>query len=349
MDLSNKINEPISSCSKCKGNLCNNCSRSHESEFIRHRLEYKLYISNIINKENKEPNLNKSKENDFIEQCFSCNKNLFIQESSMINHCFNCKVNFCIKCSKNHFKNNNSHDLSLFEVKLNKYTEGNDKSYSICEICGDSLNIDKAFYRCENCEIDFCQKCLYIHYRSKPNHNYILIKYIQILGKEENDFDLTTHIKKKNSCITCRIRLDDFARNSCNYCNKIFCNECIKQHYEQNYEHRLIKSSSQKNIFSKNIFSLKEEQNENNDIEKCNKCLKACINCPIYKCNQCKIKLCEECISFHNKMFSSHKISLFKDNSNQNDTIKETKNKITCLCIFCKKSHVDFPKRFFYV
>ena len=418
MDLSNKINEPISSCSKCKGNLCNNCSRSHESEFIRHRLEYKLYISNIINKENKEPNLNKSKENDFIEQCFSCNKNLFIQESSMINHCFNCKVNFCIKCSKNHFKNNNSHDLSLFEVKLNKYTEGNDKSYSICEICGDSLNIDKAFYRCENCEIDFCQKCLYIHYRSKPNHNYILIKYIQTQEKEENknkinndivcdicsnnlkkensifcencqyamcekcannfhkrkypqhylisnqkfkhekmeneeneenDFDLTTHIKKKNSCITCRIRLDDFARNSCNYCNKIFCNECIKQHYDQNYDHRLIKSSSQKNIFSKNIFSLKEEQNENNDIEKCNKCLKACINCPIYKCNQCKIKLCEECISFHNKMFSSHKISLFKDNSNQNEAIKETKNKITCLCIFCKKSHVDFPKRFFYV
>ena len=197
-----------------------------------------------------------------------------------------------------------------------------------------------------------CEKCANnFHKRKYPQHYLISNQKFkhEKMENEENDFDLTKHIKKKNSCITCGIRLDDFTRNSCNYCNKIFCNECIKQHYDQNYDHRLIKSSSQKNIFSKNIFSLKEEQNENNDIEKCNKCLKACINCPIYKCNQCKIKLCEECISFHNKMFSSHKISLFKDNSNQNETIKETKNKITCLCIFCKKSHVDFPKRFFYV
>ena len=169
------------------------------------------------------------------------------------------------------------------------------------------------------------------------------------MENEENEFDLTNHNKKKNSCITCGIRLDDFVRNFCNYCNKIFCNECIKLHYEQNYDHRLIKSSSQKYIFSKNIFSFKEEQKENNDTEKCNKCLKSCINCSIYKCNQCKIKLCEECISLHNKMFSSHKISLFKDNSNQKEIKKESKNAITCSCILCKKLHVDFPKRFFYI
>ena len=421
MDLLDKINEPIPTCSKCKGNLCHNCSRNHENEFIRHRLEYKLFIPDLINKANKDQNTNTSKDTDLIGLCFSCQKNLFLQESSMINHCFNCKTNFCIKCSKNHIKNNSSHDLSLFEVKLYKYNEKSNKPYSICEICGDSLLIEKAFYKCENCGIDFCQKCLYIHYKSKPNHNYVLVKYIQekekekekeekekqkknineiicdicskILKKEdsifcqncqyimcekctnsfhkkkypyhylilnqaykydnnenkEHNFDLTNHIKKKDCCNICQIKLNNFSKNCCNYCYNIFCNECIILHYEQNYDHRLIKSSSQKNIFSKNIFSFNTEQNENNFIEKCNKCLKSCINCPIYKCNQCKIKLCEECISLHNKMFSSHKISLFKDNSNQKDGQKEQKNKIVCSCLLCQKSHEDFPKRFFYV
>ena len=413
IDLSDRINQPISSCSKCKGILCNNCSRSHESEFIRHRIEYILFIPSLINKENKEENLNINNDNKYIDQCFACKKNLFIQESSMINHCFNCKTNFCIKCSKNHIKSNNSHDLNLFEVKFIKYNEENNKSYLICEICGDSLKIDNAFYKCENCDIDFCQKCLYIHYKSKPNHNYILVKYIQekeneekqiknyndiscdiclkILGKEhsifcencqyimcekctnnfhkkkypqhflvlnkkyeydnkenkENDFDLSTYRKRKDCCNTCRIKLNDFSKRTCNFCNNIFCNECINLHYEQNNDHRLIKSSSQKNIFTNNKISLNNESNENQ--EKCNKCLKSCINCSIYKCNQCKIKLCEECISLHNKMFSSHKISLFEENLNKKEEKTSQTNQIKCLCVICKKSHSDFPKRYFYV
>ena len=45
-NLSDKIDEPIANCNKCNGNLCEDCSRSHNSEFPRHRLEYKLNIPN---------------------------------------------------------------------------------------------------------------------------------------------------------------------------------------------------------------------------------------------------------------------------------------------------------------
>jgi hypothetical protein len=46
-NISDKINEPIPSCYRCKGNLCQECSRSHNSEFPRHRLDYKLYLPTI--------------------------------------------------------------------------------------------------------------------------------------------------------------------------------------------------------------------------------------------------------------------------------------------------------------
>ena len=52
-NLSDKINEPISNCSRCKGSLCQDCSRSHNSEFPRHKLDYKMYIPKIISGKDK--------------------------------------------------------------------------------------------------------------------------------------------------------------------------------------------------------------------------------------------------------------------------------------------------------
>ena len=106
-----------------------------------------------------------------------------------------------------------------------------------------------------------------------------------------------------------------------------------------------MKSSSQRNIVSKKIFPSKEQN------EKCNKCLKLYNQYSIYKCNQCKIKLCQECSIIHNKIFSSHKLVLLKNFSEQNQ--KEQKEKedksIQCSCLLCETAHYSYPNRFFYV
>ena len=96
-------------------------------------------------------------------------------------------------------------------------------------------------------------------------------------------------------------------------------------------------------LLSKNILFSSQEQMEKNNNEKCNKCLKLCNNSQIYKCNQCKIKLCLECTSLHNKMFSSHKLSLFKNNITKKEENQEQNNKIKCSCLLCHKSHSNFP------
>ena len=362
--------EEINYCLKCKGVLCNSCDEGH-----KHNLKIKIYKPN-------------EKVND---TCYFCQKDLFSEENSMINHCFNCKVNFCIKCSKNHIKNNNTHDLNLFEVKLIDNKKEKLESYYICDICGDTIKSNSLFYKCENCDFDLCEKCLDIHYKSKPNHNFILSKYnifdeenkndndinkndICIkLKKKENDypknfckskkiynkniienkedhFDTSLSIKIKNeeNCNICNIKLNEISRNFCGFCNNNFCNECIISHYRQNPGHKLMKSSSQRNISIKNILPSKEGEIEK--IEKCNKCLKSSNYSSIYKCNQCKIKLCQECSSIHNQMFSTHKLSLYKNISkNENEEKEETKKKISCSCLLCKKSHCNSINRFFYV
>ena len=405
----NLSNVRMKYCLKCNINLCDDCSRAHNKKYPKHVVSITKYNS-------KSKNSNNDENISSFENCHSCQKNLFSIEDSIINHCFDCKVNFCVKCSKNHIKNNINHDLNLVEVKLLNKDEKYEEN-SICDNCGDNLKKDKTFYQCENCDIDLCHKCLYIHYKSKPNHNFIFAKYeinekefvnnkdnndnikcdiceivtninnnsfcencqyiickecvnlhkrkypehYLILNKLEKNNEVKTNgkyfenisinkIKRNDFCNICRIKLNNnSSKNTCNYCNNYFCNECINLHYEQNSDHRLIKSSSQKNILTKNLLFSSDEQNEKNSDEKCNKCLQSCDNSSIYKCNQCKIKLCQECTTIHNKMFSSHKLSLFKNNIIKKEDIPEQNNKIKCSCLLCNKSHFNFPNLFFYV
>ena len=408
-NLSSINNNSIKYCLKCNINLCEDCSRTHNKKYPKH-------IISITKYNTKSNNSNDDENISSYSNCHSCQKNLFSIEDSIINHCFNCKVNFCVKCSKNHIKNNNNHDLNLFEVKLLNKDEKYEEN-SICDNCGDNLQKDKTFYQCENCEIDLCHKCLYAHYKSKPNHNFIFAKYEiskeEVINNHDNSYNIKcdickkiidinsnnfcescqyvmcndcvnlhkmkypehylilnqleknnevktsgnifenisiNKIKRKDFCNICRIKLNNnSSKSTCNYCNNNFCNECINLHYEQNYDHRLIKSSSQKNIFTKNLLFSSNEQNENYNNEKCNKCLKSCNDSPIYKCSQCKIKLCQECTTLHNKMFSSHKLSLFKNNIIKKEENPGLKNKINCSCLLCNKSHSNYPNIFFYV
>ena len=379
-------------CENCKLQYCIKCGDYHKQRHKYHNVvtikkdNGKMVQDEKIPSNKDTPNFDQREENlqnkndkegkYNIEKCHLCLKNLFSNENTIINHCFDCKCNFCIKCLKKHIKNNNSHDLNLFEVKLlnEKENQYKNEPYYICDICGDTLNTKNAFYKCENCESDLCEKCLYIHYKSKPNHNFILVKYKNI-NEEINDNDNNFYKKKypfensipdqnlsnefnesnindlvnspiirnKNCCNNCRIKLDEYSKNICNFCKMIFCNECIIYHYEQNNVHRLLKNSSQKYILTKNMIPSKEQ------IEKCNKCLKLCNYSSIYKCNQCKIKLCPECSISHNKMFSLHKLSLLKNIPNQNEENEEESRKIKCDCLFCKASHSNNPNRFFYI
>ena len=366
-------------CENCKTQFCAFCGDNHKQKYKYHNLitikldknktEQNYFDNNDSqnNDENEKELLNENN-TDKIWKCYSCQNNFFSIEDTIINHCFDCGCNFCIKCSKNHIKNNNSHDLNLFEVKILN-PEENNYSLHICNICDNKIQWKKAFYKCENCNIDLCEECIFNHYKSKPNHNFILVIYKNInenlndINDEEtypyNDLMINQNIKKdeeeksenssiisvirKNGdyCNICGIKLNKFSKNCCNNCKMIFCNECINSHYEQCYEHRLMKSSSQRNVLSKNILSSNEEN------EKCDKCLKSCDQYSIYKCNQCKIKLCKECSILHNKMLTSHKLVLLKNFLKEQ---KENESKsIQCSCLLCKTIHFNCQNRFFYV
>ena len=375
-----KNNNSYKFCENCKIQICFDCADIHKQKYKNHYIIYikednnkieENYLSNdnsvnIVEKENEKEILNENK-GDLIEQCYSCQKNLFSENDSIINHCFDCKCNFCIKCSKNHIKNNNSHDLNLFEVKLLNPKEDLN-SCNICNICEEKIQSKRAFYKCENCNIDLCEECIFNHYKSKPNHNFILVKYKNVDeqindiydelkypyhdvmrnqnfendASENNERTLNISSLRTNEdyCNNCGIKLNDISKQNCNNCKMIFCNECINYHLEKHNEYKLMKSSSQRKIFLS-----KEEKG------KCNKCLKLFNQYSIYKCNKCKIKLCQECSIIHNKIFSSHKLVLLKNFSEQNQ--KEQKEKedksIQCSCLLCETAHYSYPNRFFYV
>ena len=406
-------------CENCKILLCNKCGDNHRQKYKYHNIiTYKNNKNiDVINKlnnssdreqnENLESDSNKIKEKINIGKCFLCDKDLFSKESDIINHCFDCKCNFCIKCSKNHIKNNFSHDLNVFEVKILKKKEDKYEPNNNCYICNDYINSKIAFYKCENCEIHLCQKCLYNHYKVKHNHNFLLVKYqkdneetnsindyIQcdncnkVLKKEERlicqDCNIflcekcnyafhkkkypyhtiianqifkdgliedqkkylidSSLISRKDICNTCGIKLNKFSKKICNYCKDIFCYECINKHYKNNYEHRIIKSSSQRNIFINSIFSSKES----NDFEKCSKCLKTSNYSPIYQCKQCKINLCKDCSYLHNKMLPFHKLFLSQNISNKNEEKQVQNDNLNCFCKLCKASHFNYQNSFFY-
>ena len=178
-------------------------------------------------------------------------------------------------------------------------------SFNICNICEEKIQSKRAFYKCENCNIDLCEECIFNHYKSKPNHNFILVKYKNIDEKindiynelkysypdvmrnqnfendesENNERALNISSLRTNEdyCNNCGIKLNDISKQNCNNCKMIFCNECINYHLEKHNEYKLMKSSSQRNIVSKKIFPSKEKN------EKCNKCLKLYNQYSIYK------------------------------------------------------------------
>ena len=322
----------IKYCYKCKEFLCNICYEKHKKN-LNHNSIISIYKIDNINKNN-------------IEQCYSCNKNLVLNDYSAINHCFNCNGNLCIKCSKNHIRNNKSHDLNLLEVKLLKYKDNINESYSICDICGNTIKLNKSFYKCENCESDLCEKCLEIHYKSKPNHNFTLVKYVKNEGESDNNDNI--NINDYIKCNNCSKLTSKEETIFCENCRFNLCKKCVNNFHKKKYPYhylvlnykdntsKIIKHSSQKNILSKKNLSINED-----DIETCDKCLKESKKSSIYKCYQCKIKLCKECSIQHNKMFNLHSISLLTEE-------KEEKTNIKCDCLICHKAHWKNPNRFYY-
>ena len=103
-DLSDKVNEPIANCNKCKGSLCPECSRSHKSEFPRHRLENQIYIPKLEGGKDNKDKLNKLKQLNKKEipneKCKSCKKD--IKENEPINYCTKCNDNLCKNCNVLH-------------------------------------------------------------------------------------------------------------------------------------------------------------------------------------------------------------------------------------------------------
>ena len=337
-NLANKINEPISNCYRCKGNLCEQCSRSHNREFPRHRIEYEFYIP-TKNSEELENELI-SNENNFNnsqliknKKCIFCKKFIHLKENNSINHCKYCNGNICNKCLKIHLKRFASHKIIPLDI-----VSKNTLPHSNCSFCGKNIsnNEDNSIiYNCLQCNGDLCYKCGNEHFNKKPSHKIHLKKYI--FQKLDNNKENYCHCGKDlNSLESYQI---------CENCNIYYCNDCSNNHKitYSNHNFRIInKANDIINNFNQTQPILVNCLACHNNMEILN-------NDEVNYCFNCKGILCNKCEANHNARYLNHNKKIIKINFINDIEEGNINNKYIVKCALCHKDlndEIDQPIKY---
>ena len=286
----------IDYCNKCMGILCDSCNYNHDKDYPGHKLTIKVY-KNIKDKKYDEDSGYNYAYNIPNYKCLLCKEEIPLLENGEINHCSGCKGNLCVKCLKLHNYNNSSHKIKIIKVLIYKV-----KSYqpnSACISCGDKINNDYPFYKCEDCQGDLCNKCLYIHSKSSPNHKFYLTRYL-----------IDSQNYKGINCKLCNKNLEKEQNNYCDSCYINLCDKCINIHNKK-YPNHIIKYN-QKNISDMSTG--------------------ICIVCHKYLdknsnyCNKCRGYLCLSCCNNHENNYQGHYIEIKDNNKGFEDNELNNKN-----------------------
>ena len=322
-----KIND-TNYCNQCMGDICDSCNYNHNKDFPGHNLIIRKYLAEKIkipddeqskkvsyniddNVDNADNNKNYSYQFP-NSKCLSCKEDLsLLDENSNINQCSDCKGNLCLKCSKNH---NKTHKLNPIRIKI--YKGKINKLGSSCVSCRDKVNNETPYYNCENCQGDLCNKCSYVHYKSKPNHKIYLVRYKYNIPNGDEDKKIKENKEILLNCGMCSKKIEKGRNVYCNNCRDNLCEECYNIHYKK-YPNHIIKIS--KGYYQKE----QKDRNEGskNNCKICNKNLENQNN--RYFCSKCQGDLCISCSYNHKNAYPGHSI-VIKENNNELGEISDT-------------------------
>ena len=299
-NLNDNINDYIHHCPNCKHILCNDCSIKHIKKYPEHNLLFNKYIF-YENKDNNYDYINEQSPLKPFEKCKVCNRNIKSGNNNQINHCNKCQGNLCDSCEQKHRTHFPGHDFILKKYIIYPIDIENDYIYDNkdidninlirndrCLICYNHIPINnngKVIY-CSICPGSLCNSCIREHNKKYPEHKTFDLKtnLIENYNKEESD----KYRILINKCGECGNRIKANSIFNCNNCNKNICNKCANYHIENKPEHEI--------ILTKYIFD--EEENM-----LCNLCGKNLPvkngNYEINNCDNCKLKLCEQCNKKH--------------------------------------------------
>ena len=315
INLNKNINNYIYNCPKCNHVLCNNCSVKHNKEKPDHSLLFNKYIF-YENKDNNYDNNNDPYllKNSPEEKCKVCNRNIKLGNNKPISHCTKCQGNLCDSCEPKHNNDFPGHDMILNKYIIykipndNEYDNDNKDIDNInvinndrCLICYNNIpmmNNGKVTY-CSVCPGSICDSCNREHNRKYKDHKTLELP-TRLVDSNNNKGEKDNYKNNMNKCGECNNRIKPNCMFNCNNCNNNLCNKCANSHMKKKPEHEI--------VLTNYIY-------EDDDNVLCNLCGKTV---PIKNgsyCDNCQIKLCDQCNQQHL-------------NKNPNHLIKKTNLKI---------------------
>jgi len=165
-----------------------NCEHKEKMELEKENINNENNINNEDNNNKEENNINneknKKEEKLTIEEFF---------ENLTYYYCEERNFNYCLKCTKLKEINFNSklhqHILHLSNRRTSWSCDGSkseqkcktsDKSYSYFDASGTHVR-----YRCEPCDFDLCEKCMYFHHSEENNQSNLILQSIISEGDQQ--------------------------------------------------------------------------------------------------------------------------------------------------------------------
>lgn len=215
-----------------------------------------------------------------------------------------------------------------------------EKLFEKCKLCLQNIG-GNAGYKCKDCPIVLCLNCsdkIFYGNKNKQIHQH------ELFLKDRNNWN----------CQICKKHKTENASFYCSQCNFECCDECfmgplqgfqlqndpnIQQNYQE-IQQGYIPNQEQENYESFHEHPLNYEEKLN---DKCKVCLKNIGGKEGYKCKECPIILCIECLNniFYgtkNKSLHNHDLIL-KDRPNWKCNLCQKKNGLAAF--YCKQCDFD--------
>ena len=320
--LKGDLKEIYINCDKCHGNICNECNDTHLQEFQTHKLKLVKYLLDLNNNQEKynndnivniEDNINNDLEEKNIEKprIKIRSKKINIKDDVDLNNLNNNDI-----ISKDKLKTDN----------LSPQKRMNDPHQMNCISCNTKIN---NFKDCTPCYGYLCNSC------NKSNKNNF-----EIINQEKSSL-FSSAIVNCKICNEYLLKDINGPINYCSVCNGNICSNCSASHLSQYSQHNLL---STKFILTQYISNGDKFLSNKNICLDCNKNLEQ--NKLIHLCNQCKGKICSECVENHNNENPEHILILSK-NFGSNGIFPGIGEK-GCFCYICKLNHYEAQTKKYY-
>ena len=268
-----------------------------------------------------------------------CYKNLSQNE---LNPCNECQGYLCNNCYNNHFKEFPDHSSINKKLLIKNFKkENNEPNY---ESERKSSSSKKPLPSNQNQNIPN-QKCMYCdsnisnYNESMPCYGYICPsckeknanqnKYLLVQNTTNDQSYNNSHV----SCIICGNYLLNEINKNINYCKNCqgnLCEKCANIHLKNYPNHNLLPTK-----YKLTEFVSYNDLPSSPNLNKCALCdvvFDSKYFAPVYYCNKCNAKICQNCTEEHNNEFRDHILV----SSNRLNKVINVGEKKRCICRFCR-------------